>query len=63
MPTPERNILGVAPIRGDVNSNEHQGPNSAYAAGPLGGRITLDGNRAATGFAPLEVGAAAPVAM
>ncbi|GAB2561057.1 lipase family protein [Nocardia heshunensis] len=42
---------------------DHQGPNSAYAAGPLGGRITLDGIRAATSFAPLGVGAGAPVAM
>ncbi|MEU6579245.1 lipase family protein [Nocardia sp. NPDC046763] len=42
---------------------DHEGPNSAYAAGPLGGRITLDGIRAATSFAPLEVGAGAPVAL
>lgn len=42
---------------------DHEGPDSAYAAGPLGGRITLDGIRAATGFAPLGVGAGAPVAM
>ncbi|MFI2473554.1 lipase family protein [Nocardia xishanensis] len=42
---------------------DHQGPNSAYAAGPLGGRITLDGIRAATSFAPLEVGPDAPVGL
>lgn len=42
---------------------DHQGPNSAYAAGPLAGRITLDGIRAATSFAPLEVGTDAPVGM
>ncbi|MFE3446521.1 lipase family protein [Nocardia sp. NPDC059180] len=42
---------------------DHQGPNSAYAAGPLAGRITLDGIRAATSFAPLEVGAESPVGM
>lgn len=42
---------------------DHQGPNSAYAAGPLAGRITLDGIRAATSFAPLEVGPDAPVGM
>ncbi|MEV0461591.1 lipase family protein [Nocardia tengchongensis] len=42
---------------------DHEGPNSAYAAGPLGGRITLDGIRAATAFAPLGVGAGTPVAM
>ncbi|WP_420107271.1 lipase family protein [Nocardia asteroides] len=42
---------------------DHQGPNSAYAAGPLAGRITLDGIRAATGFAPLEVGRGGPVGL
>ncbi|MEV0250133.1 lipase family protein [Nocardia sp. NPDC050712] len=42
---------------------DHQGPNSAYAAGPLAGRITLDGIRAATAFEPLGVGAQAPVGM
>lgn len=42
---------------------DHQGPNSAYAAGPLAGRITLDGIRAATSFAPLEAGPDAPVGM
>ncbi|WP_280297945.1 lipase family protein [Nocardia neocaledoniensis] len=42
---------------------DHQGPNSAYAAGPLAGRITLDGIRAATGFAPLEVGQGGPVGL
>ncbi|MBL1076573.1 lipase [Nocardia sp. 2] len=31
---------------------DHQGPNAAYATGPLGGRITLDGIRAAQNFAP-----------
>ncbi|QLY28996.1 lipase family protein [Nocardia huaxiensis] len=31
---------------------DHQGPNAAYAAGPLGGRITLDGIRAAENFEP-----------
>ncbi|MFH5207292.1 lipase family protein [Antrihabitans sp. NCIMB 15449] len=29
---------------------DHQGPDSAYAAGPLAGRITLDGIRAAENF-------------
>ncbi|MEU1428279.1 lipase family protein [Nocardia sp. NPDC005746] len=42
---------------------DHEGPNSAYAAGPLAGRITLDGIRAATSFAPLGVGAGAPTAL
>ncbi|MCP2278690.1 lipase family protein [Nocardia amikacinitolerans] len=31
---------------------DHQGPNSAYAVGPLGGRITLDAIRAAENFEP-----------
>ncbi|WP_374710713.1 lipase family protein [Rhodococcus sp. USK10] len=31
---------------------DHQGPNAAYAAGPLAGRITLDGIRAAENFDP-----------
>ncbi|SEC47937.1 lipase family protein [Rhodococcus koreensis] len=34
---------------------DHQGPNAAYAAGPLAGRITLDGIRAAENFDPLEL--------
>ena len=42
---------------------DHQGPESAFAAGPLAARITLDGIRAATSFAPLEVGPTAPVGM
>ncbi|MFI9502883.1 lipase family protein [Nocardia sp. NPDC052566] len=31
---------------------DHQGPNAAYATGPLGGRITLDAIRAAERFEP-----------
>ncbi|WP_405485933.1 lipase family protein [Nocardia sp. NBC_00511] len=46
-----------------VSIPDHEGPNSAYAAGPLGARITLDGIRAATNFPQLEVGPGAPVAM
>ncbi|MGW5313409.1 lipase family protein [Nocardia thailandica] len=42
---------------------DHQGPDSAYAAGPLAGRITLDGIRAATHFAPLGVGEAGRVGL
>ncbi|MFF0489464.1 lipase family protein [Nocardia sp. NPDC004068] len=34
---------------------DHQGPNNAYAAGPLAGRIVLDGIRAARDFAPMRV--------
>ncbi|QIS07233.1 triacylglycerol lipase [Nocardia brasiliensis] len=35
---------------------DHQGPNSAFAAGPLGARVTLDGIRAAENFAPMGLG-------
>lgn len=38
---------------------DHQGPDSAFAAGPLAGRITLDGIRAAEHFAPMELSGAA----
>ncbi|MET7767087.1 lipase family protein [Nocardia sp. NPDC005366] len=34
---------------------DHQGPDSAYGAGPLAGRITLDGIRAARNFSPMEL--------
>ncbi len=34
---------------------DHQGPDNAYAAGPLAGRITLDGIRAARAFDPLRL--------
>ncbi|WP_280449973.1 lipase family protein [Nocardia brasiliensis] len=34
---------------------DHQGPNAAWAAGPLGGRITLDGIRAAEHFDPAHL--------
>ncbi|MEU8898743.1 lipase family protein [Nocardia sp. NPDC048505] len=34
---------------------DHQGPDSAFAAGPLAGRITLDGIRAARDFAPMRL--------
>ncbi|MFI9504302.1 lipase family protein [Nocardia sp. NPDC052566] len=34
---------------------DHQGPDSAYAAGPLAGRITLDAIRAAENFAPMQL--------
>ncbi|WP_069163127.1 lipase family protein [Nocardia altamirensis] len=34
---------------------DHQGPDSAYAAGPLAGRITLDGIRAAANFDPMQL--------
>ena len=42
---------------------DHQGPNMAYAAGPLGARITLDGIRAAKRFAPIGVGDDSPVGL
>lgn len=34
---------------------DHQGPGEAYAAGPLAGRITLDGIRAARNFEPMQL--------
>ncbi|GGF35909.1 lipase [Williamsia phyllosphaerae] len=43
---------------------DHQGPDSAFAAGPLAGRIVLDGIRSAEQFAPLQVdGTATKVGM
>lgn len=36
-----------------VSVPDHQGPNNAFAAGPVAGRITLDGIRAAESFAPM----------
>jgi triacylglycerol lipase len=42
---------------------DHEGPTSAYAAGPLAGQITLDSIRAAERFAPLGLSATTPVGM
>ncbi len=42
---------------------DHQGPRHAYAAGPLGARITLDGLRAAKSFTPLGVTEESPMAL
>lgn len=42
---------------------DHQGPNNAFAAGPLAGRITLDGIRAAKNFEPMRLAADTRVAM
>ncbi|MFZ2242773.1 MAG: lipase family protein [Gordonia amarae] len=42
---------------------DHQGPNMAYAAGPLGARITFDGIRAAKRFAPIGIGDDSPVGL
>ncbi|WP_306360074.1 lipase family protein [Nocardia sp. CC227C] len=42
---------------------DHQGPNEAYAAGPLAGRITLDGIRAALAFEPMRLPADTRVGM
>ncbi|WP_373862478.1 lipase family protein [Nocardia acidivorans] len=42
---------------------DHQGPNEAYAAGPLGARITLDGIRAAKNFEPMRLAAQTRVGM
>nr|WP_280235180.1 lipase family protein [Nocardia cyriacigeorgica] len=41
---------------------DHLGPDSAYGAAQLGGRITLDGIRAVRGFAPADL-ADSPVAL
>lgn len=42
---------------------DHEGPDSAYAAGPLAGRIVLDGIRAAKNFSPLGVSAESRIGM
>lgn len=42
---------------------DHQGPDSAFGAGPLAGRITLDGIRAARGFEPMRLAADTRIAM
>ncbi|WP_110040168.1 lipase family protein [Nocardia neocaledoniensis] len=42
---------------------DHQGPDEAYAAGPLAGRITLDGIRAARAFEPLRLAEQARIGM
>ncbi|CAB4906617.1 lipase family protein [Rhodococcoides fascians] len=38
-----------------VSVPDHQGPNNSFAAGPVAGRITLDGIRAAENFAPMQL--------
>ncbi len=48
----------------NMNIPDHQGPNSAFYAGPLGGRITLDSIRAAENFYPMDLdGRHTPVVM
>ncbi|MEV6066252.1 lipase family protein [Nocardia sp. NPDC052001] len=42
---------------------DHQGPNNAFAAGPLAGRITLDGIRAARDFEPMRLAPDTRIAM
>ncbi len=42
---------------------DHEGPNHAYAAGPLGARITLDSLRAAKQFAPSTITDASPIGL
>ncbi|NLG45925.1 lipase family protein [Gordonia sp. (in: high G+C Gram-positive bacteria)] len=42
---------------------DHEGPNHAYAAGPLGARITLDSLRAAKQFAPSTITAESPIGL
>ncbi|MFB8009675.1 lipase family protein [Nocardia sp. NPDC056000] len=46
-----------------VSIPDHQGPNEAYAAGPLGARITLDGIRAAKNFDPMRLAADTRIGM
>ncbi|MEU7144874.1 lipase family protein [Nocardia sp. NPDC046473] len=47
-----------------VSVPDHEGPNSAYAAGPLAGHTTLDGIRAVENFEPAELsGKDTPVGM
>ncbi|MGX1808968.1 lipase family protein [Nocardia sp. NPDC055321] len=42
---------------------DHGGPNSAFGAGPLAGRITLDGIRAARAFDPMRLAPDTRIAM
>ncbi|AUH68282.1 MULTISPECIES: lipase family protein [Gordonia] len=42
---------------------DHEGPNHAYGAGPLGARITLDSLRAAKRFAPSSITDASPIGL
>nr|WP_245717314.1 lipase family protein [Nocardia jejuensis] len=42
---------------------DHQGPDNAFAAGPLAGRITLDGIRAARNFEPMRLAPDTRIAM
>ncbi|MCF8587125.1 lipase family protein [Gordonia liuliyuniae] len=42
---------------------DHEGPEHAYAAGPLGARITLDSLRAARSFAPSSISDASPIGL
>lgn len=42
---------------------DHEGPNYAYAAGPLGAHITLDSLRAVKAFAPSSVTNASPIGL
>lgn len=46
-----------------VVTPDAQGPNQAFGAGPLEGRVTLDGIRAAKSFAPLHVTSTTPIGM
>ncbi|MBJ7290507.1 lipase family protein [Williamsia sp.] len=65
----ETNSLFVVPIAAmemgwAVAVTDTQGPRQAFGAGPLEGRITLDGIRAAENFAPMRLsGAATKVGM
>lgn len=55
--------IAAAQLGWTVAIPDHQGPNQAFGAGPLEGRITLDGIRAAENFEPLGLSRATKVGM
>ncbi|MFB8275044.1 lipase family protein [Nocardia colli] len=67
LPNPTNSVIGAEFIEVQamlqlghaVVVPDHQGPNAAYATGPLGGRITLDAIRAAQNFEPAGLPGAA----
>ncbi|GAA5077353.1 lipase family protein [Nocardia iowensis] len=67
LPNPTNTVIGLEFVEAQamlqlghaVVVPDHQGPNAAYAVGPLGGRITLDAIRAAQNFEPANLPGAA----
>ncbi|MGJ0120108.1 lipase family protein [Williamsia sp. MIQD14] len=64
----ETNSLFVVPLAAlemgwSVVITDTQGPRQAFGAGPLEGRITLDGIRAAENFSPMRLSRSTPVGM